>query len=102
MRVGYATLIRDAPTVVRTGVTAIWPRGAEIWTDCRLRRHPLVQRQRRDDRLAWIAEQGMLGAPICITNTHSVGVVRDAICAYAVRDRRAAGLGYLPVVGRDL
>jgi D-aminopeptidase len=30
VRVGYATLVRDVPSVVRTGVTAIWPRGSEI------------------------------------------------------------------------
>ena len=28
----------------------------------------------------WIAEQGLLASPLCITNTHSVGVVRDAVC----------------------
>ena len=37
--------------------------------------------------LAWIAEQGLLASPICITNTYAVGVVRDAICAYAVREK---------------
>ena len=31
--VGYFTLIRDMPHVVRTGITAIWPRGPETWTD---------------------------------------------------------------------
>jgi D-aminopeptidase len=30
--VGYATIVEDKPNVVRTGVTAIWPR-ANIWTD---------------------------------------------------------------------
>src|SRR5215468_9877501 len=33
VKVGYFTLIRDMPHVVRTGITAIWPRGPEIWTD---------------------------------------------------------------------
>jgi len=33
VRVGYCTLIQDTPHVVRTGITAIWPRGPEIWTD---------------------------------------------------------------------
>ena len=33
VRVGYATLVRDTPAVVRTGVTAIWPGGSEFWTD---------------------------------------------------------------------
>ena len=46
---------------------------------------------------AWIAEQGLLASPLCITNTHSVGVVRDAICALAVRDK-APMPWLLPVV----
>jgi D-aminopeptidase len=46
---------------------------------------------------AWIAEQGLLASPICITNTHSVGVVRDAICALAVREKVTAQW-LLPVV----
>lgn len=33
VRVGYRTIVRDVPSVVRTGVTAIWPRGEELWTD---------------------------------------------------------------------
>jgi D-aminopeptidase len=33
VRVGTTTLIRDEPCVVRTGVTAIWPRGLELWSD---------------------------------------------------------------------
>jgi D-aminopeptidase len=33
VKVGYATVVADAPGAVRTGVTAIWPRGAEIWND---------------------------------------------------------------------
>jgi hypothetical protein len=36
---------------------------------------------------AWTAEQGLLASPICITDTYSVGVVRDAICALAVREK---------------
>ena len=35
----------------------------------------------------WLDEQGLLATPVCITNTHSVGVVRDAVIAYAVRER---------------
>ena len=38
--VGTATLVRDAPHVVRTGVTAIWPRGRDTWTDALRRRSP--------------------------------------------------------------
>jgi D-aminopeptidase len=97
VRVGYATLVRDAPTVVRTGVTAIWPRGDEIWTDYVFAGWHSFNGNGEMTGLPWLAEQGMLGAPICITNTYSVGTVRDAICALAVRDGASQDF-HLPVV----
>ena len=87
VRVGYTTLIRDTPSVVRTGVTAIWPRGQELWTDAVFAGIHSFNGNGEMTGWAWIAEQGLLASPICITNTHSVGVVRDAICALAVRDK---------------
>src|SRR6266404_9240749 len=97
VRVGYATLIRDAPTVVRTGVTAIWPRGKEIWTDYVFAGFHSFNGNGEMTGLPWIAEQGYIGEPICITNTYQVGIVRDAICALAVRDGAAQDF-HLPVV----
>jgi D-aminopeptidase len=84
--VGYCTLVRDTPKVVRTGVTAIWPRGPETWTDYVFAGTFSFNGNGEMTGLPWIAEQGLLGAPIGITNTYQVGVVRDAICALAVRD----------------
>jgi D-aminopeptidase len=51
--------------------------------------------------LLWIAESGLLETPIALTNTHSVGVVRDALISYAVRQAEdPMALGWsLPVVG---
>ena len=86
VRVGCATLVCDTPSVVRTGVTAVWPRGPEVWTDAVFAGIHSFNGNGEMTGWAWIAEQGMLAAPICITNTHAVGVVRDAICALAVRD----------------
>ena len=96
VRVGYATLIRDTPHIIRTGVTAIWPRGPEIWTDWAFAGSFSFNGNGEMTGLAWIVEQGLLSAPICITNTYSVGLVRDAICALAVRDR-APQPWHLPV-----
>jgi D-aminopeptidase len=87
VRVGFATLIRDTPSVVRTGVTAIWPRGGNIWTDWVFAGAHSFNGNGEMTGLAWIAEQGMISAPICITNTFSVGLVRDAICVLAERDK---------------
>jgi D-aminopeptidase len=97
VKVGYFTLIRDTPYVVRTGITAIWPRGSEIWTDYVFAGAFSFNGNGEMTGLPWIAEQGMLGAPIGITNTYQVGMVRDAICALAVRDG-ASQLFHLPVV----
>jgi D-aminopeptidase len=87
VRVGFTTLIRDAPAVVRTGVTAIWPRGPELWTDAVFAGIHSFNGNGEMTGWAWIAEQGLLASPICITNTHSVGVVRDAVCVLAARDK---------------
>ena len=97
VKVGYFTLIRDTPTVVRTGVTAIWPRGPEIWSDYVFAGTFSFNGNGEMTGLPWIAEQGTLGAPIGITNTYQVGLVRDAICRLAVRDG-ASQLFHLPVV----
>src|SRR5215472_15336965 len=86
VRVGYTTRIRDEPAIVRTGVTAIWPRDG-VWTDAVFAGIHSFNGNGEMTGWAWIAEQGLLASPICITNTHSVGVVRDAVCAYAVRER---------------
>ena len=97
VRVGYATLIRDTPHIVRTGVTAIWPRGPEIWTDYVFAGTHSFNGNGEMTGLPWIAEQGYVGSPICITNTYQVGIVRDAICALAVRDGASQAF-HLPVV----
>jgi D-aminopeptidase len=97
VRVGYFTLIRDTPRIVRTDITAIWPRGPEIRTDYVFADTFSFNGNGEMTGLPWIAEQGTLGAPIGITNTYQVGLVRDAICALAVRDG-ASQLFHLPVV----
>jgi D-aminopeptidase len=97
VRVGYTTLMSDTPHVVRTGVTAIWPRGPELWSDAVFAGIHSFNGNGEMTGWAWIAEQGLLASPICVTNTHSVGVVRDAVCALAVRDKVAMPW-LLPVV----
>jgi D-aminopeptidase len=47
--------------------------------------------------IAWVAESGLLVSPVAITNTHQVGVVRDALVEHAVR-REGWGSFLLPVV----
>jgi D-aminopeptidase len=97
VKVGYVTLIHDVPRVARTGITAIWPRGPEIWTDHVFAGTFSFNGNGEMTGWPWIAEQGMLGAPIGITNTYQVGIVRDAICALGVRDHAPQEF-HLPVV----
>jgi D-aminopeptidase len=50
--------------------------------------------------LEWVREAGLVGGPIAITNTHSVGVVRDALVGHAIAHREyGGGLWSLPIVG---
>jgi D-aminopeptidase len=97
VRVGFTTLIHDSPHVVRSGVTAIWPRGPELWTDAVFAGIHSFNGNGEMTGWAWIAEQGLLASPLCITNTHCVGVVRDAVLALAVREKVALPW-LLPVV----
>jgi D-aminopeptidase len=87
VRVGHATVVHDAPAVARTGVTAIWPAGPDIWTNAVTAGFHSFNGNGEMTGTIWLAEQGLLATPVCITNTHSVGVVRDAVIAYAVRER---------------
>ncbi len=97
VRVGHATIVHDQPFVARTGVTAIWPAGPDIWSDAVFAGFHSFNGNGEMTGTIWIAEQGLLAMPICITNTHSVGVVRDAVVDYAVR-HRSAQPWHLPVV----
>lgn len=96
VRVGHATLVRDTPHVVRTGVTAIWPHATDVWDAYLFGGFFSFNGNGEMTGTIWLEEQGLLGSPIGITNTYAVGVVRDAICALAVRDKAKQAF-HLPV-----
>lgn len=95
--VGLKTIVSDDPAVIRTGVTAIWPRQRDIWSDPVFGGAFSFNGNGEMTGLSWLAEQGLIAAPIAITNTFSVGVVRDAICALAIREH-APTMWHLPIV----
>jgi len=64
---------------VRTGVTAVLPRGKKFHDRSRLRRMVFAKRKRRNDRHHMGRRIRIPRSPVMITNTHSVGVVRDAV-----------------------
>jgi D-aminopeptidase len=106
VRVGHTTLMSgDGPLrvgegPVRTGVTVIVPGSDDPWGE------PLVAGAHRLNGngeltgLEWVRESGLLTTCIGLTNTHSVGVVRDALIAAATASRPPDEVRwYLPVVG---
>ena len=79
--VGHTTLIEGSN--VRTGVSAIWPRGATKSGACFAGWFALNGNGEMTGT-AWIEESGFLDSPVLLTNTHSVGIVRDSVIRYQV------------------
>ena len=95
--VGHRTVIRDVPTVARTGLTLIMPRDGKIREDFAFAAYHSFNGCGEMTGLLWVAESGLLMSPIALTNTSQVGLVRDSIIAYAV-DHHAGSAYWLPVV----
>jgi D-aminopeptidase len=93
VEVGHKTLISG--DAVRTGVTAVWPRGKQSsdpvfggWFS-----------QNGNGEMTgtpWLEESGFADGPILITNTHSVGVVRDSFLGWLVKNKRTPGTNVFP------
>jgi D-aminopeptidase len=96
VEVGYTTLIQGSS--VRTGVTAIHPRGAGGAGDPVAAGFFSQNGNGEMTGVSWIAESGTFGGPVAITNTHAVGIAHAAIVAWAVRNHpRLADAWLLPV-----
>jgi L-aminopeptidase/D-esterase-like protein len=104
VEVGSVTLIEgDGPLVVgegpvRTGVTAILPRGSGgVVTPCAAGSYSLNGNGEMTGT-TWIEEVGALSMPIGITNTHSIGAVHEGIVAWTVEHHPRVGVQWmLPV-----
>jgi L-aminopeptidase/D-esterase-like protein len=106
VEVGHTTLISGSGKLkvgegpVRTGVTAVLPRGKDsldpvfgAWFS--------LNGNGEMTGTTWLEESGFLDGPVMITNTHSVGVVRDAVIAWRLKKAPPDQDGYswsLPVV----
>jgi D-aminopeptidase len=88
--VGHTTLISgDGKLIVgkgpiRTGVTAVLPRGAQSMQRFSFAGWYSQNGNGEMTGTTWVEESGFLESPVLITNTHSVGVVRDAVIAWRV------------------
>src|SRR6478736_1258884 len=103
VQVGHSTIIEgDGPLVVgrgpiRTGVTVVVPHPADRWREPVFAGCHRLNGNGELTGLEWVRESGMLTTPIAITNTHSVGVVRDALVAESVgRSRTRSAWWSLP------
>ncbi len=96
VEVGYATLVEGES--IRTGVTAVHPRGKRDH-DPVFAGHFAFNGNGEMTGTAWVDEGGYLEGPIGITNTHSVGAVRDAIVDWQVKAGAIFQRWSCPVVG---
>ena len=106
VEVGHTTLISGNGKLkvgegpVRTGVTAVLPRG-KASTDAVFGAWFTLNGNGEMTGTTWLEDSGLLDGPVMITNTHSVGVVRDAVIAWKVKHGAPDMEGYwwsLPVV----
>ncbi|MDX1380295.1 MAG: P1 family peptidase [Xanthomonadales bacterium] len=103
IEVGHVTLVsgdgalRVGTGPVRTGVTVIHPRGRDS-TDPVFAGWFTLNASGEMTGTTWLEERGLVDGPIAITNTHSVGVVRDAAVAWMVEHGWPADW-HAPVVG---
>ncbi len=101
VEVGFTTLVEgDGATAVRTGVTAVLPRGrAGVGDPC----HAGMYSMNGNGELTgshWIAETGLLHLPIGITNSHAVGPVHRGIIDWVIAHHPAIAREWLlPTVG---
>ncbi|MBV8515500.1 MAG: P1 family peptidase [Acidobacteria bacterium] len=105
--VGHTTLISGEGKLqvgkgpVRTGVTAVLPRGKDSMNSSVFAGWWSLNGNGEMTGTTWVEESGFLEGPVMITNTHSVGVVRDAVIQWRVSHGAADASGYwwsLPVV----
>ncbi len=103
IEVGHTTLIegegdlRVGQGPVRTGVTVILPRG-KAYNDPVFAGWFALNGNGEMTGTTWVEESGFLEGPVAITNTHSVGTVRDALIAWQSETDRLLQPWSLPVV----
>ena len=91
VEVGYATIIRGEPSpdncvdsdFARTGVTAILPRGKR--RSAVFAGHAVLNGNGEMTGLPWLIDSGFVHGPIMITNTNSVGIVRDSVSRWMLQ-----------------
>ena len=97
VEVGFTTLVQG--DAVRTGVTAIHPRGPAGTGDPCVAGFHSFNGNGEMTGVAWILESGTMSGPICLTNTHAVGVAHQAAVRWTVAHHPDVAEGWmLPVI----
>jgi D-aminopeptidase len=103
VEIGHSTLVSGEGSLrvgvgpVRTGVTAVLPRGKRA-ADPVFAGWFSLNGNGEMTGTTWVEESGFLEGPIMITNTHSVGIVRDAVVAWRMKHGQQTQPWSLPVV----
>jgi D-aminopeptidase len=98
VRVGHTTIVEGEG--VRTGVTVVFPHEGHPWDEPVFAGAHRLNGNGELTGLEWVRESGMLTCPVGLTNTHSVGLVRDALVEAQIEAGGDAALFWsLPVVG---
>jgi L-aminopeptidase/D-esterase-like protein len=103
VEVGFTTLVAGEGALqvgkgpVRTGVTAVLPRGRKA-PGAVFGGYAVGNGNGEMTGTIWVEESGLVTTPILITNTHSVGVVRDAVIDWVIRNGATEELWGLPIV----
>jgi D-aminopeptidase len=106
VRVGHSTIVSgDGPLVrgsgpVRTGVTVVVPHDGDPWSEPVFAGTHTLNGNGDMSGLEWIRETGLFHGPMAITNTNSLGIVRDALIEIGAREGHLDHPSWsLPVVG---
>jgi D-aminopeptidase len=99
VEVGYTTLIEGDS--VRTGVTAIHPRGRDGASDPVAAGFHSQNGNGEMTGVAWIEESGTFAGPVAITNTHAVGIAHAGIVAWVVEHHPALAAAWLLPVAAE-
>ena len=106
VRVGHATVVSGEGALIvgqgpiRTGVTVVLPHDGDVWREPVFGAPHVLNGNGEMTGLEWVREAGMIGGVLAITNTHSVGVVRDSLVREGIASQPPGMFSWsLPIVG---
>lgn len=100
VRVGHATVRREGPSIVRTGVTAIWPHAGAPWRDRVYAGTAVLNGYGELIGINQVNEWGLLHSPVVITSSLALGLAYDATARWIAERDDAQGRSdvFMPVV----